>query len=48
MSVEQMVMDLKNNIEELTKELYLRYGSSSAALNHACSADLTFSCGFSD
>lgn len=48
MSVEQMAMDLRNNIEELTAEIYRRYCSSSAVLSTACNADLTFSCGFSE
>ena len=48
MSVELMAMDLSNNIEELTAELYLRYCSYSAALTNACNADLTSSSACSD
>ena len=47
MSVEQMAMDLKNNIEELTAELFDRYCTgdvSGAGLN----ADLTFCCGYGE
>lgn len=41
MSVEQMAVDLRNNIEELTAELFSRYCTSTAVADHSGSADLT-------
>ncbi len=48
MSVEQMAKDLKNNIEELTAELFTRYCTSSALADHANGSDLTFCCGYGE
>ena len=44
MSVEQMAMDLRNNIEELTADLFTRYCTSSTVSETACGSDLSF-CG---
>ncbi|MCB1187082.1 hypothetical protein KDL29_07950 [bacterium] len=48
MSVEQMAVDLKNNIEELTADLYRRYCTSTAMVDHSFGADLTFCCGYGE